>query len=282
MIDLMNKLRRYAIRWELSGFKQIDYKSVTVNRLFTCVSAERGACVLKIGYDIKDIKNEYNILQEYKDTRFCKVYEADIASGVVLLERIIPGTQLREEPDLDKRLDLFCEIFNGLHTQPVDKIIYPTYMEWVSRITKYMLGRKDYEALAHKMVLAEQVCCELWKKYSEEMLLHGDLHHDNILLGEDNDYRIIDPKGVIGDRVFDTPRFILNEFDDELGYDFDKKFEYIVGTFSEKLGIPEQDIRCLVYVEMCMAQCWHVESGQEPNMDEVMFVEHMMKRKNER
>lgn len=269
----MNRVRRYAIRWGLSGLKQIDYKSVTMNRLFICISAKHGACVLKIGYRDNDIKNEYNILHEYNGTRFCKVCEVDIENGVLLLERIVPGMQLREVTDLDKRLELFWEVFNELHIQPTDKTVYPTYMEWVSRISGYMRDRVEYETLAHKMVRAEQICHELWEKYSSEMLLHGDLHHDNILLGEDNYYHIIDPKGVIGDRVFDIPRFILNEFDDVLDHDFDEKFKHIVRTFSTKLNIPELDIRRLVYVEMCMGQCWHVEDGKEPNMSHVYFVE---------
>lgn len=272
MIDLMNKLRRYGVRWGLSGFEQIEYKSVTVNRLFTCVSAEHGACVLKIGYDIKSMENEYNILHEYGGTRFCNVHEADIAKGVLLLERIIPGTQLRDEPDLDKRLDSFCEVFDEMHIQPADKTIYPTYMGWVSRITAYMRERKDYLALANKMARAEQICRRLYEKYSSEMLLHGDLHHHNILLGEDNYFRIIDPKGVIGDRVFDIPRFIVNEFTDVLDHDFDVKFRHIVRNFSEKLTVSEQDILRLVYVEMCMGECWKVEDGRELNIDHVDFV----------
>ena len=284
MIELMVRLRKYAIRWRLSNFRQIEYKSITVNRLFTCTSVEHGECVIKVGYDIKDIENEYNILQNYEHTRFCKMYETDITNGILLLERIIPGIGLREEPCLDKRLELFCEIFNGLHIQAVDKSIYPTYIGWVSRITEYMRGRKDFEALTNKMIHAEQICLKLCEKYSDEMLLHGDLHHDNILLSENNYYRIIDPKGVIGDPVFDIPRFISNEFDGfasnkpgaMLDHDFNKKFIHIVRTFSEKFAIPKQDIRRLIYVEMCMAQCWNVESGHEPNMNYVQFVNKML------
>ena len=278
MIDLMNKLRRYGVRWGLSGFEQIEYKNVTINRLFTCDSAEHGSCVLKIGYNIKDMENEYHILQEYGGTRFCKVHEVDIAKGVLLLERIMPGIQLRDKPDLDQRLELFYDVFDGLHVKPADKTIYPTYIGWVSRIAEYMRGRKDYNALASKMIVAEQICYELWEKYSDEVLLHGDLHHDNILLGEDNCYRIIDPKGVIGDRVFDIPRFIVNEFADILDHEFAEKFKHIVRFFSDKLEISEQDIMRLVYVEMCMGECWHVEDGREVNMDYVDFAEKMIRK----
>ena len=280
MIDLMNKLRKYGVRWGLSSFAQIEYKSVTVNRLFTCVSAEHGACVLKIGYNTKHMENEYHVFHDYRGTRFCQVYEVDLAQGVLLLERIIPGIQLRDEPDLDQRLELFYDVFDGLHVKPADKTIYPTYMGWVSRITKYMRGRNDYEILTSKMIQAEHICCELWRKYPDEFLLHGDLHHDNILLDEDNCSRIIDPKGVIGDRAFDIPRFIVNEFGDTFDYDFDVKFRHIVRFFSDKLDVPEQDILRLVYVEICMGECWHVEDGREVKMDHVDFVEKMISDKS--
>lgn len=108
------------------------------------------------------------------------------------------------------------------------------------------------------------------------MLLHGDLHHDNILLDVENRYRIIDPKGVIGDIVFDIPRFILNEFDDILDDSFYNKFTQITRTLSLKLNVPEYDIRQLTYVEMCMANCWNVESREEPNHNEVQFTENLM------
>lgn len=267
-------LERYAEMWNLSNFEQIDYYSV--NCIFKCVSDKYGLSILKIGSDSKETENEYNILKEYGGTRFCRVYEADISKGVLLIERIVPGTQLRAEPNLDKRLDLFYELSRKLHVKPVSKENYPTYIGWVSRITKYMRERKDYEALYNKMAYAERICRSLCEKYPGEMLLHGDLHHDNILLDKDNRYRIIDPKGVVGDSVFDIPRFILNEFDDVLDDGFRKKYIHITQTLSGKFNIPEYDIRRLTYVEMCMANCWNVESGQEPSIDEVLFAESLM------
>lgn len=271
---VLDALKRYSEIWKLSDFEQIDYYSM--NCIFKCISDIHGMSILKISSDSKGLENEYHILKEYNGTRFCKVNEADISNGVLLIERIVPGKQLRAETNLDKRLELFCELSRKLHIKPLNKTIYPTYMGWVSRITKYMKGREDYKVLYSKMAHAEKICCSLCKKYPSEMLLHGDLHHDNILLDEDNSYRIIDPKGVVGDAVFDIPRFILNEFDGVLDDDFRKKYIYITRTISSKFNIPEYDIRRLVYVEMCMSNCWNVEDGQEPNIDEVLFTENLM------
>lgn len=271
---LINDLKKYSQLWKLYEFEQIDYYSI--NSIFKCVSAYHGLCVLKIGNSSDETKNEYNALKEYNGRRFCKVYEADIENGVLLIECITPGIQLRAESALDKRLDMFCDLFCGLHIKPIDSMIYPTYMDWVCQITEYMKNCESHKDLYKKMVQAKEICCSLWEKYNNKMLLHGDLHHDNILLGEDDHYRIIDPKGVIGDVVFDIPRFILNEFDDILDDSFYRKFVHITKTLSKKLKIPEYDIRRLTYVEMCMANCWCVESKQEPNINEVLFTEKLI------
>jgi len=270
----VNDLAKYKNLWGLSDFEQIDYYSV--NCIFKCSSSKHGLCILKIGNDAKSTENEFNILTEYKNTAFCEVYESDIIGSVLLIEFISPGTQLRAVPDLDKRLDIFSVLGGTIHKKPASKKIYPTYMGWVSRITNYMRARNDYELLCVKMIKAEQICHTLCQKYPGEMLLHGDLHHDNILLGANNRYRIIDPKGVVGDPVFDIPRFILNEFDDELDDNFYPTYTHITKTLSVKFNIPEVDIRKLVYVEMCMANCWCVESNEIPNINDVLFTEKLM------
>jgi streptomycin 6-kinase len=46
----------------------------------------------------------------------------------------------------------------------------------------------------------------------ELRVLHGDLHHDNILLGE-RGWLVIDPKGILGDPGFDAANFFYNPLD---------------------------------------------------------------------
>ncbi|MDD4124369.1 MAG: aminoglycoside phosphotransferase family protein [Eubacteriales bacterium] len=272
--SLLTMLAEYREEWELDNLKQIDYYSV--NCLFKCTSKRHGECVLKIGKSSDEAQAEYNALSEYAGSRFCRVYEADISNGALLIEQIIPGAQLRAVSDIEKRLDLFCGVFVGLHKQPSDKSKYPTYMGWVTRIAAFMRDKTDFRELSDHMNEAEKICRDLCGKYTGEMLLHGDFHHDNILLGGDNQYHIIDPKGVVGDRVFDIPRFILNEFEDDIKEGFNEKYLYIIETLSKKLSVPKIDLLRLVYVEMCMANSWCVESDEKPNMKDVEFTRSMM------
>lgn len=264
-------LKKYAEQWNVSDFEQIDYYSI--NCLFTCTSAKYGDCVLKIGTHLQTVMTEYFMLKDFDGNGLCKVYESDIDNGILLIERIMPGTQLRDEPKQNTRLEEFCLLFQRLHKPPADITKYLTYMDWVSNITAFMKTRSDYEDLCDKMIKADEICRCLWEKYTDRLLLHGDLHHDNILLGK-NGYIAIDPKGVVGDAVFDIPRFILNEDD----WDNEDNFNHIVKTISAKLNISEQDIRALFYVELCMAHCWRVEDGDlnEAYMDEILLAEQLM------
>lgn len=86
----------------------------------------------------------------------------------------------------------------------------------------------------------------------------------NILLGADGAYKIIDPKGVIGDYVFDVPRFILNEFGDEITAELYKKINHIICILEKELNIPSCILRQCLYVETAMGMCWCVEDGSTP------------------
>ncbi len=71
---------------------------------------------------------------------------------------------------------------------------------------------------------------------SAPVLLHGDLHHDNILSADREPWLAIDPKGVVGEAEYEVGAFVRNrlfagpkpemllarrvdQFVDELGFD---------------------------------------------------------------
>jgi len=266
-------LPKYAEQWRLSSFEQIEYYSLSC--IFTCISKKYGACVLKIGMHLHLVDTEHNMLKDFAGNGLCKVYESDIENGVLLIERVMPGTQICDEPNQDIRLNEFCALVKKLYKRPTDIVKYVTYMDWVSGITSFMKSRIDYIDLYNKMAKAEEICIYLWKKYTDRLLLHGDLHHENILLGKDG-YIAIDPLGVVGASVFNVSLFIIDRVD----WDDDENYDYIVKAISSKLGIIEHDIRALVFIEACRINCCLVEDGDydEVDMHEVLSAERMMDR----
>jgi len=260
---VLRDIEAYADKWTLTSFQLIP--SYSANLIFRCYSENFGIVVLKIGNpSFREIFTEFNTLYQYNGRGFCRVFEADIENGVILEECVQPGSPLRDESSLHKRLSVFCSLYKGLYIMPTKGEIYPTYTEWVSRITEYMSKRQDCKELYLYMKKAKDICLSVSNLYSLKMLLHGDFHHDNILLGNDGEYTIIDPKGVIGDPVFDIARFILNEFDDEITTELYKKINHIISILEKKLNIPNQILKQCLYVETAMAVCWNVEDGSTP------------------
>lgn len=275
--NMIRKLERYSAQWQLHIERFIAYYSV--NCLFICRSERFGPAVLKIGNPSDEVLTEVNLLKEYHGGRFCRLFDWDIDNGVILEEYIHPGFRLREEPSLEKRLSVFSDVFKGLHIPSCQSALYPTYQDWVNRITAYMSKREDEPELSKLMMKAKDICASLCRAYPRKLLLHGDLHHDNLVLGENQQYRIIDPKGVIGDPIFDIPRFILNEFYgvDEISYDtYRRHVETISSYLQTSIGVPIDVIYKCVFVETAMANCWKVEINRKPNLNYVRYSEAML------
>ena len=159
----------------------------------------RSDCVLKIGSNEQDelFFREYNMLREYNGRRFVKAYEGDIDKGkqkkAMLIERCIPGKRLTEVKSLEKRLAVFTALYNGLHIEPKNPEIYESYVKQVCDI--------EAEILSVYVQKAKDLFFEMIKTYDKEMLLHIDINSDNIV-SDNGGYRIIDPKGIIGDPIF--------------------------------------------------------------------------------
>ncbi len=59
---------------------------------------------------------------------------------------------------------------------------------------------------------AERIAVELLASAPHERVLHGDLHHDNIVSAQRAPWLAIDPKGVVGDPGFETGALMNNPY----------------------------------------------------------------------
>lgn len=268
-------LKYYENMWGLSNLEVLD--DTHSSCVLKGTSDLYGQIILKKRNDVKVIRDEYKTLVEYNGNHFCKAYEADVESGVLLEEQIMPGTVLKDINSLDKRLEIFCNLFQGLHKAYSGTYKYPTYLDWVSRISNYMSKLEGYDVLASHMKNAEILCKDLFTAYPPNMLLHGDLHHYNILLNSRGTYTIIDPKGILGHPIFDIPRFILNELEDNLTPALYDKINYCIKVINQQLRIPVEIIQKCFYIEATMAECWNVEDSGTGNLGYVLFAEKILK-----
>lgn len=101
--------------------------------------------------------------------------------------------------------------------------------------------------------------------------LHGDLHHENIVLGP-RGWLIIDPSGLIGDAALDAANMFSNPLD---RFDLNRSEERIAamaGVFAETL---QRDVRTILryaFAYGCLSAAWHDEGGDKEACDNELAV----------
>ena len=240
-------VQKYQDIWELT---EIEFQhELSINSMiFYAVSKQYGKVIFKIlindGFD-----KEISAMKAFQGTYFCKLYDYSIKDKVYIMERILPGITLYNSTIRKERIDIIAEIYKELHKDDLPDIKFPTYIEWFEAGKIGTQRRKDCFTLNHYLISAEQMIHDITKIYSRKQLLHGDLHHENILKNEKGGYTVIDPKGVIGDPVFDLSRFILDEFRDDLTSESRDVITDFVQALGDSVGIPREILLRCLYVE---------------------------------
>jgi streptomycin 6-kinase len=90
--------------------------------------------------------------------------------------------------------------------------------------------------------------------------LHGDLHHDNMLLSP-RGWLAIDPKGVLGDPAFDAANMFYNPLGrDDLCLDAER-IAGMAAIFSRGMGIDPRRLLDFAVAYGCLSAAWHAGDG---------------------
>ena len=270
-LKILQDIEIYSKKWRLSDL--IFYEYFSINAIFFCKSETYGDCVLKIGSNEQEelFYREYSMLREYNGRRFVKAYESDIdkekQKKAMLIERCIPGNRLTEEKILEKRLAVFTELYNGLHIEPKNPGIYESYVKQVYDIEKEILS-----AYAQK---AKNLIFDLIKTYDKKMLLHIDIHSDNIL-SSNGGYKIIDPKGIIGDPIFETGLYIFSECCENSIQP--ENIEIMFNYLEKRLDIPDIILRQCFYIETVRFLSYYVSKygASEWDVERLKFADNVL------
>jgi streptomycin 6-kinase len=95
--------------------------------------------------------------------------------------------------------------------------------------------------------------------------LHGDLHHDNMLLSP-RGWLAIDPKGVLGDPAFDAANMFYNPLErDDLCLD-PERIAGMAVIFSRSMAIDPRHLLDFAVAYGCLSAAWH--AGDRNDKDE--------------
>ena len=143
--------------------------------------------ILKLGLNSKALAKETHCLRAFSNHAAAEVLAND--NNMIIMERAVPGTTLKEYfPAKDiEATTVFCSVLNELHSANVpDK--HDFYH--VKDLLKTLDNKLDIpDSILSK---SRRLRDNLLSSTDKEVLLHGDLHHDNILKHGD-EWLVIDP-----------------------------------------------------------------------------------------
>ena len=255
------QLPRYRDLWRLSDLTFIDTQ--TVNLLFSCTSELYGDCVLKVCIPGPEAVTEMNCLRAYDGHGYVRLWAHDAEDNMLLLEHITPGEQLWAIGDYRERTRIMAELVKGLPLPCDEETPYPTYRTWMESLLANLLAMPDAQEMLFYLQEAIRIYDDLHRRYNRRCLLHGDLHHANLLLNSAGGYTIIDPKGVVDDPVMETARFLLNELEVS-GFPSDEaacteRLREMVVIIADIIGTPREDILKSLYIDTALSKGWDLE-----------------------
>ena len=220
--------------------------------------------VLKIGINIDTIKQETEALQAFAGYGMVKVFTSDLARGAMLIERAVPGMLLKSlfPADDTKAITIACNMIDQLHKAPI-----PKNSNFPLLADQLQILDQNWDLPEQQLKLARKLKNDLLNNSATTVLLHGDLHYDNILSNQDG-WVVIDPKGVVGDPIYDKIGCLIREPLTEL-MRIDNVADHLklrVDQIAKYFNLETEKIINWTYVHTVMAICWSIEDKQDPSL----------------
>ena len=265
----------YLERWAL---KPVEPPIQTPSSTLVFVQRHDGAnAVLKIFKPVSDEARGADALRHFGALGAVRVLEH--AADSVLLERLVPGTALSSlvyaRRD-DEATAIFCDIVNTIHRPELPTEAYPTIEDWGQGFAWYR-NSGDSRLPASIIERAEATFVELASSQGSRLLLHGDLHHDNILHDERLGWRAIDPKGVIGEAAYETGAMLRNPGEDPAIYADATVIDRRVSIITERLGLDRRRILAWNFAQIVLSQIWMIQDGYDLSPGAFQIIETFAK-----
>lgn len=203
--NLPSQIRELSAKWNLRFLNVIPDLSYNFVGVVEIIPTGEIA-ILKMAPENKHITPEVQWLQCF-DKGVPKIYWYDDKHYAVLMERLEPGQSCRtlvKAGDDDTATRIICHAIRELQSHQQKALEFTHLSEFVGELG-VLKNHLDKKMLSK----AETLFCELTTDRTHDVLLHGDLHHDNVL-SSGSTWKVIDPHGYVGDPAFEVGAMMYN------------------------------------------------------------------------
>ncbi|HET8550410.1 MAG TPA: aminoglycoside phosphotransferase family protein [Bryobacteraceae bacterium] len=197
------------------------------------------------------------ILAAFGGRGVVRVY--DYIDGAVLLERLRPGSSLAElvlNGSDECATEILAEVIASMSPGDTRRNCATTHV-W-SKAFDWYTTTGDRRIARRLVDTAHDLYSMLSNTQSRARLLHGDLHHYNVVFDSDRGWLAIDPKGIVGEVEFETGAALRNPFGRPELFT-PRAIENRLKQFGAALGINEERALMWSFAQAVLSAIWLVE-----------------------
>lgn len=264
---------------------RIDLEQVEPPDTFNIVlfghSQKVGDVVLKLSPPTFESLAELDAVRQAAGPGFGRLIDADPSISLMMLDRIRPGTVLLDAGLSDAEATrVGAAKMREFWKEPrADGDLIPLE-RWAKDLLTHNPAAHPHlsKSVADLLWIGKDIAHELLSSPTSRTMLHGDLHHQNILRGEGGRWITIDPKGLIGERGYDIATWMMNPWGIPRQNDYVELGHRRLDIFSDLLGEDRSRLAKWAVVHAALSLCWSLEPERPEDPEEdIAFLRTMIK-----
>jgi streptomycin 6-kinase len=195
--------------------------------------------------------DEAAALRLWRGDGAARLIEHDRETGAMLIERCVPGHPLHRLGDPQAADLVAAGLLDRLHRAVPGPGEFERLSDRAARLAGHLSRRFDHVGAPFDRALLDTAVADLeWLSApgTDEVVLHGDLHHDNILAAEREPWLAVDPLPLLGDPAYDAVQYLLFRKGDlaDPVVDWDR----VISRFCELLGVESERVKAWLFARL--------------------------------
>lgn len=268
--DLPQFLAKIEEKWALQV--QPSFHNLSYHFVAPCLCADGSEAVLKLGYPEAQspLFNEAKMLAKIGGNGAVRLLRFDTEHLVLLIEKLTPGENLkeicREDPLQAARVAI--DLMPRIWQEPAPGDDFPSLQQWFDGFRK-----AEQAGFAPDSIRKARDYFEVLMASEQPFLLHGDLHHENILSAQRQPFLIIDPKGIIGPIGYEISVFLNNQ----LWWlaqapNLQQQLAFCVRQFAEAFDTTPEKLKKWAFAQGVLSMWWTFEDNGQGWEDGLSFA----------
>jgi streptomycin 6-kinase len=247
-------------RWSLTAGP--PFAPLSYNYVAPAVRTDGTPVVLKLGFPCRELMTEIDALHLFEGRGIARLLEVDPEQGALVLERLAPGTPLSALEDDAQATSIAATVMRKMWRPAPAGHAFPSVADWAAGLGRL---RARFEGTSGPLPPAlvdeaESLFAELIGSISELVLLHGDLHHGNILAAAREPWLAIDPKGLVGEPAYEVGALLRNPMPQLLSMpDPGRLLARRVAQLADELGFDRARLRGWALAQAVLSAWWSIE-----------------------